>query len=126
MKLLSGILLLILSVMMLSACGGTPTFPAPQLKQILADGAVLVDVRTQSEVESGSLAGAIHLPHGQILELPEKAAVNKDTPIVLYCRSGHRSGLATKALNDAGYTNVHNGGGYQELKKTLEESESKP
>jgi phage shock protein E len=45
--------------------------------------------------------------------------INKDEKIYLYCRSGNRSGKATKILEDAGYINVINAGSIQEASKLL-------
>lgn len=102
----------------LAGCTPSEANPA-QAKDLLEKGAILVDVRTRSEYDSGHLKGAIHLPHERILELARQKGVEKSTPLVLYCQSGRRSGLAKQSLEQAGYTNVHNGGGYQQLQQSL-------
>ena len=105
------------TILLLCACAGADTIPPNQVKTLVGQGAVLVDVRSKSEFESGHLAGAIHLPHGQILELEKKVeGLEKSREIVLYCRSGRRSGMAQESLKKAGYTKVFNGGGYAELR----------
>lgn len=79
-------------------------------------GALLVDVRSLEELADGFLEGAIHIPHAQILQGLEQRGVAKSTPIVLYCRSGNRAGIALDALERAGYSAVTNGGGYDGLR----------
>jgi rhodanese-related sulfurtransferase len=72
-----------------------------QLKKLLDEGAQLVDVRADHEWEAGRIEGAKHLP---LAELSERAGeIEKDRPVVLYCRGGTRSTMATEALADAGY-----------------------
>jgi rhodanese-related sulfurtransferase len=72
-----------------------------EARKLLADGAQLVDVRAGHEWEVGRIAGATHLP---LAELAERAGeIDKDRPVVLYCRGGNRSTMATQALADAGY-----------------------
>lgn len=68
-------------------------------------GAVVVDVRTPQEYAAGHAEGAVNVPFD---ELPRRAAElgPPGTPIVLYCRSGRRSGIAASALRSAGYTRV--------------------
>jgi rhodanese-related sulfurtransferase len=69
-------------------------------KQI-EDGAQLVDVRADHEWEAGRIAGATHLP---LAELAQRAGeIDKDRPVVLYCRGGNRSTMAAAALAEAGY-----------------------
>ena len=77
----------------------------------------VVDVRTQDEWNRGHLEGALHIAWQDILQL--SSDINKDEKIYLYCRSGNRSGKATKILEDAGYINVINAGSIQEASKLL-------
>ena len=77
----------------------------------------VVDVRTQDEWNRGHLEGALHIEWQDILQL--SSDINKDKKIYLYCRSGNRSGKATKILEDAGYINVVNAGSIQEASKLL-------
>lgn len=65
---------------------------------------VLVDVRTPAEYEAGHIPTAINIPVDVIGSKPP--AVQKDTLIVVYCRSGNRSATARKILVDLGYTNL--------------------
>ncbi len=97
-------------------CTSEPKPPDQDVKALLQEGAVLVDVRSQEEFDSGHLKEALHLPFEQILELPQKAKVTQDSVIVVYCQSGGRASKAKKTLDEAGYKNVHNAGGYEGLK----------
>ena len=77
----------------------------------------VVDVRTQDEWNRGHLEGVLHIEWQDILQI--SSDINKDEKIYLYCRSGNRSGKATKILEDAGYINVINAGSLQEASKLL-------
>ncbi|MDD9180270.1 MULTISPECIES: rhodanese-like domain-containing protein [Aliivibrio] len=83
---------------------------------LVEQGALLIDVRTPGEFSQGHLTDAANLP----LSTVETAFANidKDTPIVVYCRSGARSGRAMSYLQQEGYTQVHNGGGLEEMLST--------
>jgi rhodanese-related sulfurtransferase len=72
-----------------------------EARKLIEDGAQLVDVRAEHEWETGRIAGATHLP---LAELAERAGeIDKDRAVILYCRGGNRSTMATQALADAGY-----------------------
>jgi len=68
----------------------------------------VIDVRTEAEWNTGHLEGALHIEWQDVLKI--SSDVNKDEEIFLYCRSGNRSGKATKILLDAGYVNAKNAG----------------
>jgi rhodanese-related sulfurtransferase len=75
-----------------------------ELKKLLDEGAQLVDVRADHEWEMGRIEGATHLP---LAELAERAGeIDKDRPVVLYCRGGNRSTMAAEALAAEGYEAV--------------------
>ncbi len=78
--------------------------------------AFLVDVRTTGEFDRGSYPGAVNIPL-QELEARISEFGEKDREIIVFCRSGNRSGQAKTILKDAGYTNVKNGGGLKEMLK---------
>ncbi|HWW66716.1 MAG TPA: rhodanese-like domain-containing protein [Solirubrobacterales bacterium] len=72
-----------------------------EARKLIEDGAQLIDVRAEHEWETGRIPGATHLP---LAELAKRAGeIDKDRPVVLYCRGGNRSTMATQALADAGY-----------------------
>lgn len=70
------------------------------------EGALMVDVREQDEVDQGAVPGALHIPRGYLeLQIEEKAP-DRDRPIAVYCAGGTRSAFAAKALQELGYTDV--------------------
>jgi rhodanese-related sulfurtransferase len=72
-----------------------------EARKLIEDGAQFVDVRVEHEWEVGRIAGATHLP---LAELAERAGeIDRERPVVLYCRGGNRSTMATAALTAAGY-----------------------
>ena len=100
------------------ATSTTKTYAAPtDAWAAIRSGALLVDVRTQAEYEQGHLEGALLIPHDQIPSRVTELGEDKSRAIVLYCRSGNRSSQAKQALEELGYTNVMNAGGYERLKQ---------
>ena len=85
-------------------------------KAKVKQGALLVDVREAEEFNAGHIAGALNVPLEQIETRLAEFGADKSKEIVLYCRSGRRSGLAKSALESHGYKNVFNAGGYEDLK----------
>jgi phage shock protein E len=83
----------------------------------IRSGALLVDVRTQSEYDQGHLQNALLIPHDQVAARASELGDDKSRAIVLYCRSGSRSSQAKKALEGLGFTNVTNAGAYESLKQ---------
>lgn len=86
--------------------------PSPQfvLSQIKDGGAALVDVRTDEEWGAGHASGATHFNVSRLQE-GELPSISKDLDIYLYCRSGHRAGIAKNILEQNGFTKVINLGG---------------
>jgi phage shock protein E len=78
----------------------------------------LIDVRTAGEFSEGHLVGAININHTEIAARIDSVTQDKDAVIELYCRRGRRSGIALESLRNAGYKNVVNIGGFEDLKKT--------
>ena len=78
-----------------------------------SDAYILIDVRTEAEYNDGHVPGAILLPLDQIEATIKDIVPDKDDPVLLYCRSGNRSGQAARILRDLGYTSVSNAGGIQ-------------
>jgi rhodanese-related sulfurtransferase len=70
---------------------------------------LLIDVRSPSEYAEGHIAGAKNYPLQELQQHLSKIPHGK--PIMLYCRSGNRSGMATQQLQSAGYEEVYNIGG---------------
>lgn len=82
-------------------------------KEIMDSGVsyFLLDARTQSEYDEGHIEGAVMIPEYEIKSSQDKLPSDKDTLILVYCRSGRRSKIAAQALCELGYTNVKEFGG---------------
>lgn len=72
---------------------------------------ILLDVRSQEEYDEGHIEGAIVIPDTEISDRAEAELTDKESTILVYCRSGRRSKLAAQALADLGYTNIYEFGG---------------
>jgi phage shock protein E len=87
--------------------GGTTA----NLQSIISDGAFLVDVRTPGEFAEGHVKGSVNIPLDKV---PSQLAEFKNkNNIVVFCRSGGRSGQAKSILAQNGFTNVINGGTWE-------------
>jgi phage shock protein E len=76
--------------------------------------ATIIDVRSQMEFDQEHFPGALHIP----LETVQEQAVKigqMPKPIVVYCRSGNRSGMAASILGQNGVNEVYNGGGIHDM-----------
>lgn len=92
-----------------------------QARTLLNEGAVVIDVRTESEHASVRASGAINIPLDQLSARIESVVPEKKTPILCHCASGVRSGQATVILKDLGYESVSNLGGLQKAIQLLGE-----
>ncbi len=84
-----------------------------------SDKPVLIDVRTEPEWNEGHLQGAILIPYEKIGDEIEKVAPDRKTRVILYCKSGRRSGIAQDALKKLGYEDVINNGSVKETSEKL-------
>lgn len=91
------------------------------LIDVLKSGSyTLIDVRESLELEmDGAIDGAQNIPLGEVEERKEEI-LSVEGPVVLFCRSGNRSGKALEFLTVEGLKDGYNGGGWAELKETLE------
>lgn len=87
----------------------------PALQKLIHEGATLIDVRTAKEFAGGSVDGAINIPLSEVESKLSEFRGKKD--IVVFCRSGNRSGQAMQILQNNGFTNVTNGGGWKSVKE---------
>lgn len=95
---------------------------AKQAVQLLQEGAAIVDVRSEDEFKSGSVAGAVNIPLGTIsIEAPRQLP-DKSRPLLLHCLSGGRSGIARGQFKRMGYTNVFNLGSFGRADQIVRES----
>lgn len=83
------------------------------LKNIIKQDAFLVDVREPGEFAAGSAKGAVNIPLGSIASQLVKFKGKEN--IIVFCRSGNRSGQAKVILERNGFKNVVNGGTWEEV-----------
>ena len=86
--------------------------------ELIGNGALLIDVRSANEYQSGHIEGSLNIPHQEIEALENAIGPEKDRQIVLYCRSGRRAGKALSALEKQGYRNIFNASGLEALQVT--------
>ena len=123
MKKLKGLIIMILislSLFGMTACGGE-NGKASTYEQITAEQAqtimdtekdyIIIDARTEEEFTEGHIENAILIPEYEIANRAEKELPDKDALILVYCRSGRRSKIASEELVKLGYTNVKEFGG---------------
>lgn len=72
---------------------------------------IILDVRTEEEFAEGHIEGAVLIPDYEVAEKAESILSDKDQLILVYCRSGRRSKIASEELVNLGYTNVKEFGG---------------
>ena len=86
---------------------------AEEAKKIMDSGEehIILDTREQDEFDEGHIPGAILIPYTEIENKAEEMLPDKDAQILVYCRSGRRSKIASEALSKLGYTNVKEFGG---------------
>ena len=86
---------------------------AEEAKKIMDSGEkhIILDAREQDEFDEGHIPGAILIPYTEIDNKAEAMLPEKHTQILVYCRSGRRSKIASESLAKLGYTNVKEFGG---------------
>ena len=116
------LLFLLLAVMLLTACGQTKgndqeaaymNITAEEAKTIMdiEEDYIILDTRTREEYDQGHIPGAIQISHDEITEKAEEVLTDKDQLILVYCRSGRRSKIASEQLAEMGYANIYEFGG---------------
>lgn len=85
------------------------------LQEVISNGAVIIDVRTNGEFQSGHLRSSINIPVDNLQQNFKK--LSKDKPIITCCASGARSASAMRLLKSNGFEQVYNGGSWLSLKK---------
>ena len=110
--------MLISLLLVLTGCGGNTSDGYQQISQEEAkemmdtQEVIILDVREQGEYDSGHIPGAVLLPVGSIDETTAAEVIpEKDSMVLVYCRSGNRSKTASSTLAELGYTNIYEFGG---------------
>jgi phage shock protein E len=88
----------------------------------LKNGALVIDVRSPGEFNSGHLPVAINIPLDEIETAVPKRVKDKNQVLLLHCASGMRSGMAKSKLNGMGYTNAFNLGSYGRAESILKQA----
>lgn len=124
--------ILFLVLFLMTGCGtvqegafaGYQQIGAEAAREMMADteSFVILDVREQDEYDAGHIPGAVLLPVGMIDEDTAAGVIpEKDTVVLVYCRSGNRSKTASAALAELGYTQVYEFGGIIDWPYEIEE-----
>ena len=79
-----------------------------ELNNKIAQGAILLDVRSNQEYKEGHLQGAINIPDYELRNRVQKEIPKKNQLIVIYCQYGGRSRNAYNMMKNMGYTNIYN------------------
>lgn len=87
-----------------------PTISWSEAQLMIRHGAQLVDVRLPHEHQHGALPGSINIPLPAIQQALKQ--LDKNTPVLVYCGSGQRSGTAKRILEACGFVLVHNLGSH--------------
>jgi phage shock protein E len=94
-------------------CGGADA-GAPAVRELSQQeflssppaGALILDVRTPGEFGSGHVPNAVNIPHDELASRLVELDSEMDRPIVVYCKSGRRAGMAASVLLEGGYTDI--------------------
>ena len=118
-------------LLLLTGCGGRGAeensyrqIAQEEAKQMMdeREDAVVLDVRERDEYDAGHIPGAVLLPVGAIDgDTAAQVIPEKDSVVLVYCRSGNRSKTASQALADLGYTQVYEFGGIRDWPYEIEE-----
>jgi rhodanese-related sulfurtransferase len=87
------------------------------LQEVISNGAVIIDVRTKGEFQSGHIKNSMNIPIDKLQQNIGK--LNKNKAIVTCCASGARSSAARRILKSNGFEQVYNGGSWYSLRKYM-------
>jgi rhodanese-related sulfurtransferase len=117
-RLLALLAVVVLATVSLTSCSSTSssrTINAAEAQQMIDKGAGVIDVRTPQEFAEGHLVGAMNID----VESPDfeqkVSQLDKNVTYVVYCRSGNRAGTAIQKMEDLGFTDLSNAGGFADL-----------
>jgi len=91
--------------------------PKTDYKELMKNGAQIIDVRTSGEFHSGHIKGSVNIPLQQLSANIKN--IKKDKPVITCCASGMRSASAKSILKSNGFAEVYNGGGWASLQQKL-------
>jgi phage shock protein E len=106
----ASILALLFLPVLLVACEGAPAGVRDiSQEEFVASppaGALLLDVRSEKEFSTGHIPNAVLIPYDELASRLAELGSDSDRPVVVYCESGKRAGMAGETLVEAGFTNV--------------------
>jgi rhodanese-related sulfurtransferase len=92
--------------------------PKADFAELVKQGAQIIDVRTPEEFKGGHIKGSHNIPVNVLQRHLSK--LSKDKPVITCCRSGVRSASALGILKSNGFTEVYNGGGWDDLQRKIQ------
>jgi phage shock protein E len=92
--------------------------PKIDFRELVKNGAQIIDVRTPGEFKGGHIKGAVNIPLQNISSQMNR--IRKDKPVITCCASGMRSSSAKSILISNGYSDVYNGGGWVSFQKKID------
>ncbi|RKX30080.1 MAG: rhodanese-like domain-containing protein [Verrucomicrobia bacterium] len=110
------ILFVVISLVVRASAG----LKAEQAHELLAQGAIVIDVRSKGEFAAKSIDGVINIPLSELAARILKAVPDKNRIVLLHCRSGSRSGHGTRILKQLGYDETYNLGSFGHARKVIE------
>lgn len=87
------------------------------LKELVQNGAQIIDVRSKEEFQDGHIRNAVNIPLQNLTNSFFK--IKKEKPVITCCASGIRSASAKSILKSNGFSNVYDGGGWTSLKHKI-------
>jgi phage shock protein E len=90
-----------------------------QAHELLARGAIVIDVRSEGEFAAKSIEGVINIPLPDLAAKISKIVPDKSQIVLLHCRSGSRSGHGTRLLKQLGYEETYNLGSFGHAQKVI-------
>lgn len=91
--------------------------PKVDFRELMNNGAQIIDVRSKGEYQSGHIRGSLNIPLQNLSGNLSK--IKKDKPVITCCASGMRSASAKSILRSQGFTEVYNGGGWMSLQNRI-------
>lgn len=91
--------------------------PSVDYKELVENGAQIIDVRTKGEFKQGHVKGSVNIPLDGLANQMSK--LKKGKPVITCCASGMRSASAKGILTAQGFSEVHNGGSWMSLQNKL-------
>lgn len=117
---LTGLIVILLLVVLLMV-RRSAQISARAAQAYLQQGALIVDVRSNAEFQSGHLQHAIHIPLHEIDTLIARRVKDKNQVLLIHCQNGMRSQMAKKRLSGLGYTHAFSLGSYSRAARIVGE-----